>query len=303
MKRFRIGLPAAALCLCLGVQSFAQRATTVEKTFEGITDVRIKLVLGDCAPRSGKSDRIRAHVVYTYDEDEFEPRFRERGGTVVLEEKFFDGDSPRGYSKWTIEVPENADVDFNSATGDVTIEGVYDEIEGSTGTGYYEIRNAKGEFDLSTGTGDIDMERCEGEIELSSGTGDVRVVDCTGNFDIGSGTGDVEGRNITIEIEGEFRSGTGDAEVAGLKGDDFDLSISSGTDDAVLNMRGNPIQGRFEFRCHARKGRIISPIDFDEENVIDRGEDNEYLEKIFTKGKDTPRYEISTGTGTAKLVR
>jgi hypothetical protein len=285
------------------VQGFAQREKRVEKTFDGKTDVRIKLVLGDCALRSTQTGRVTATVVYTYDEDEFEPRFRERGGTVYLEEKFYNhGDSPGGYSKWTIEVPEDVEVDFSSATGDVEIEGIFDELDGSTGTGYYEIRNAKGDFELSTGTGDIDIEECEGEFELSSGTGDVRVEDCTGNFDVSSGTGDVEARNISIDMDGEFSSGTGDAEVSKPMGDDFYLSVSSGTDDAVLDMKGEPIQGGFVFRCHARKGRIISPVKFDTENVYDRG-DNEYLEKIFKKGKDTPRYEISTGTGTARLVR
>jgi hypothetical protein len=301
MKPRNIITLAIVLCLLLTVQVMAQREERVEKTYDGKSEIRIKLILGDCDLLSSRDDRIHVSMTYTYDKSEFEPRFREKGSTVYVEEKFH-GNDPQGRSHWTIRVPEDVEVDFNSATGDMTIEGVFDEIEGSTGTGYYDIQNAKGEFDLSTGTGNIDLTGCEGQFELSSGTGNIRIKDCTGDFDVSSGTGDVDARNITIEMDAEFSSGTGDAEVSGPKGDDFYLSVSSGTDDAVLDMAGRPLQGTYEMRCHARKGRISSPVKFDTENVYDRG-DNDYLEKIFTRGKDTPRYEISTGTGTARLVR
>ncbi len=105
---------------------------------------------------------------------------------------------------------------------------------------------------------------------------------------------------MTIEYEGEFSCGTGEVEVSFPKGEDFDLTVSSGTNDAVVDMKGQPIQGYFEFTAHARKGRIVCPVKFDKEEEFLKG-DNKYLQKSFTKGKKSPRVYIKTGTGTARL--
>jgi len=67
-------------------------------------------------------------------------------------------------------------------------------------------------------------------------------------------------------------------------------------------MDGAPIEGYFEFTADARKGDIECPIDFDKEEEHWQG-DSEVMVKSFTKGKKYPRFFISTGTGTAKLVR
>jgi len=67
-------------------------------------------------------------------------------------------------------------------------------------------------------------------------------------------------------------------------------------------MKGKPIEGYFEFKCHARRGRIDSPIKFDEEKEYEEG-DQKYLQKSFTKGNKSIRVYISTGTGKAKLKK
>jgi len=90
-------------------------------------------------------------------------------------------------------------------------------------------------------------------------------------------------------------------EVSRPQGEDFDLSVSSGTNDATLDMDGLPIEGYYEFSASARSGDIDCPIDFDREEEYDEGDDN--VRKSFTRGKKTPRYYISTGTGTAELKR
>ncbi len=121
-------------------------------------------------------------------------------------------------------------------------------------------------------------------------------------FEASSGTGNVRADGITLDDEGNFSSGTGDAEVVFPEGTDFELNVSSGTNDAELNMKGKPIEGYFEFKCHARRGRIDSPIKFDEEKEYEEG-DQKYLQKSFTKGNKSIRVYISTGTGKAKLIK
>ena len=281
---------------------FAWGKKEIQKSFDSKKLIKIKLILGECViQKSTDKNKIYVDVVYTYNDDDFEARFREKETSLNIQEKLY-GQNNDGYSKWTISVPEDIEVDFSSATGGLYIQGTTIEIDGNTGTGDIELKDTKGEFDLNTGTGDVLAENCEGEFKLNSGTGRVLVEDCTGEFDVNSGTGDVEGRSIVIEYEAEFNSGTGDAEVSGPKGDDFDLSINSGTDDASLILDGTPLEGYFELSAQARRGSIKCPVDFDDEKEYYDG-DNRYVKKSFTKAKETPRYFISTGTGTAILKR
>ncbi len=224
----------------------------VDKTFSKKDEIRFKLVLGDCNLKKSSDGRIHVHLVYSYEPDmSFESRIEERGGRLYLEEKM-RGNNPKGYSTWTVEVPDDIEIDFKSATGSLTVEGLNLEIDGSTGTGDINLSQVKGKYDLSSGTGDVEAYDSEGEFELSSGTGNVEIQNCKGNFDVNSGTGNVKAEGITLEFDGEFSSGTGDAEVSFPDGTDFELRVSSGTDDAILNMNGKQVKGYFEFTCHAR---------------------------------------------------
>jgi DUF4097 and DUF4098 domain-containing protein YvlB len=272
----------------------------INKSFDK-KDIRIKLVLGNCNVVKSDNNKINVHLNYTYDDEKFEPIIREKNRYIELREKFH-GDNPRGYSKWIIEVPNELDINFESATGDLILTDVDIEIDGNTGTGEIELTNSKGFFDLNTGTGRIEVIHSEGEFDLNSGTGKVIVEDSKGNFKLNSGTGKVEAIHITIEDEGDFNCGTGDVEVVAPKGTGFDLTVSSGTNDAILDMDGISLEGYFEFSAQKRRGHIDSPIKFDEEDEYEQG-DQTYLRKSFTKGSDYTRFYIKTGTGKAKLKK
>jgi hypothetical protein len=278
---------------------FAQRKKEINKSFDSKEEVRIKLVLGECTLGTSSDGKIHVQLIYTYDDENFEVRFNEKTRSIVIQEKIY-GQDARGESRWTIQVPQNTEIDFESATGDLYVQEFTGRIDGSTGTGDIELIDAAGKFKLNSGTGDLTVSDCQGEFDLNSGTGRVKVESCKGNYEVNSGTGRVKGHDIFIMDEAEFNCGTGKAEVSRPGGVDFDLSINSGTDDAVLIMDGSPVEGYFEFTADGRRGDIKSAVDFDEEEEYENG-DGDYLRKSFTKGKKTPRYFISTGSGTAEL--
>ena len=91
-------------------------------------------------------------------------------------------------------------------------------------------------------------------------------------------------------------------EVISPKGSGFDLTVSSGTNDAIVDMDGNSFEGYFEFSAQKRRGRIDSPEKFDKEEEYEQG-DQIYLRKSFTKGNSITRFYIKTGTGNAKLKK
>jgi hypothetical protein len=201
-----------------------------------------------------------------------------------------------------VHVPENTEIDFNSATGNLSIKAVLSEVDANSGTGRIEIKKSRGEFELNSGTGRVEVFTSEGEFDLNSGTGSVLIERSTGEFEANSGTGKVEANEITIIDQADFNSGTGDVEVRKPLGDDFDLYLNSGTNDALLDMRGQPLKGYFELSAQRYGGRIEAPSEF-KEGSSQSGESNGTIRKSYGSGEDTPRYFISTGTGTAELKK
>ena len=297
---FYISIVLLAGIVCFS-QVLAGGKKEIQKTFEPKENVKIKLILGGCTLKKSNDQKIHVQVVHSYDEEDFEVQFREKSSSLSIREKLH-GNNNGGYSKWLIELPDKTEVDFESATGELNISNLILEIDGSSGTGEIEVTDAKGKFELSSGTGQIRVENCEGEFDLSSGTGRVVLEQVTGTIEASSGTGRVKVQNIELVEEGDFSSGTGDVEVSHVSGDDFDLSLSSGTGDATMILDGLTAEGYFEFRANAYSGDIDAPFEFDKEEEYPDG-DSEYIKKSFTRGSKSRRYYISTGTGTAELKR
>ena len=299
MKKILLSIMICSLIF--GSNLFAQKEKEIKKEFEKRGKIKIKLILGNCIINKSKDNKVHVHLVYDYPDDQFEAILKEKGKSLYFQEKLH-GRNPEGDSKWIISIPDDIKVDFNSATGDLTIEGIKAEIDANSGTGNMELFKSIGEFEINSGTGDIIVNYSEGEFDLNSGTGKLEIENSQGNFDANSGTGNVKAKNVTFEDEGDFNSGTGDVEVIAPKGKDFILTINSGTDDAILDMDGQPLKGYFELSAHKRKGRIKCSVKFDTEKEYDNG-DGKYVRKSFTKGKDYPRFYISTGTGKAELKK
>jgi hypothetical protein len=274
---------------------------TVDKTYENIQSIKLKLVLGNCDIMKSPDGKVYVHLVYESGQH-FSPDFSERSGKLTLEESFSDHNREGNEPHWILKVPAGMEIDLNSATGSITVNAEKLEMEGNSGTGSIEVSGSSGKFELSSGTGDIMVKNTNGKLELNSGTGNVLVENSQGNFEVNSGTGNVQGNNITIEADAEFNSGTGNVMVSKPEGNDFKLELNSGTNDAVLDFQGKKIEGYFEFRAHATKGDIISPVPFDDEKEY-RDNGSSYVVKSFSRGKDKPQYFISTGTGEAELKK
>ena len=271
-----------------------------QKSFDTDQKIKLDLVLGGCTIVPSNDTKIHLLVEYNYDESEFEVRITERIRSINIEEKLMN--NPNGFSMWTLAVPKDAEIEFNSATGSLTVEKVDIELEANSGTGSISVANCQGDYELNSGTGSIEVTESKGEFELGSGTGKVEISDSKGNFEAGSGTGRVIADHVELLDEGEFNSGTGSVKIENVTGQNFDLNASSGTGTVTLIMKKSNLKGYFEFSTNVRYGKIKSPIEFDGTEIIDsEGGHDKQVRSWFQKGKDTPRYYIKTGTGSAVL--
>jgi len=296
---------------------FAQEEE-IHKTFKAKRTVRMNTVSGDCIVKKGSADKIVVDLVYSVQpEGAFEPEFRESGNVLRLKERW-SGRNTSGRVTWTLTVPSSTEVEFSTASGDLSVEGMTKSVEANTASGSVTVQSSNGEFDFSTASGDVSIEdaqgefdistasgeieafNIQGEIDLSTASGDIDVNDSKGMFDLSCASGEIDASNIIVEEESSFSTASGDVDVKLAESSEYDLELSAASGSVTLDYNGNPIKGYFEFTAKKRRGRIVSPIKFDNEEEFERNEQT-YMRKSFTKGSSTPKVYISTASGRATL--
>jgi DUF4097 and DUF4098 domain-containing protein YvlB len=217
-------------------------------------------------------------------------------------------------------VPEGAEVDFSTASGDLEVTGPIGEIEASTASGDIELENvigevevstasgeitiakADGELDISTASGDVEGDGIKGEINISTASGEIEISDSKGAFGLSCASGEITAKGITVEGSSTFSTASGSVEVILAKTSEYDLSLSTASGDVTLDYNGNTVKGYFEFKADKRRGKIKCPFDFDEEEEYERG-DRTYVRKSFSKGGDEPEIILSTASGKVVLKK
>lgn len=316
-------------------QGFAFQEKEIKKNFKGIKEIRIKTVSGNCFIEKGEKDEVTVTVTYTYDESDFEPELEQMGDRLDLTERF-RGHTRSGTSTWRLTVPEETDIDFSTASGDLDVSDLKSTIEASTASGNVrlsnlagnveistasgevEVRGLQGDGEISTASGDVDLsgvagksevstasgriraENLQKDIKLSTASGSVDLSSSSGDFEVSTASGDLDATEIVIEMRSSFSAASGDVDVALASSPNGDVKLSSASGDAVLNFKDNPINGFVKMSARANRGRIEAPFEFDHEEVYYEG-DQEYVTKTAKKGSDHPRIEISTASGKAVL--
>ncbi len=248
--------------LIAAVNVTAGKSEVVEK-FEAKELVKLNTVSGDCIIEKNDANEIEVTVESKYfPPDNFEPKIKERKHVLRLTEKIYGSGS--GQITWTIRVPDGTEVEFTTASGELT------------------ITDFKGVFIANTASGNIEIENCQGE------------------FNINTASGDIDAVGVIIEEESTFASASGSVNVKLAESSRFDLTVGSASGRAVLDYNGNPVKGYFEFTAKERGGRISAPFDFDDSEEF-RKYNDWYVRKSFTKESDKPHITIGTSSGRAAL--
>jgi len=269
-------------------------AQSLKKSYDGVEFLDISTATGDITIKKGNTKEIK--VDGQWDEEEVTVRVNYSGKSLSIKEKSRRNNTHSNASKWVLIVPDGLNLDINSGTGSLEISGMEGDLKANTGTGDIDILDMEGRFNVNSGTGEIEITNAKGRFDLNAGTNDVVVVNATGKFDANSGTGDVHFKMVNPTGSSNLNSGTGDVKFVVDSEISADLSLNSGTGNAVLDFHGNKIEGDFEMKCGIRSGRIVAPFDFDSERQIGH-RNNGHLEKAARIGNGEYDLEISTGTG------
>ncbi len=191
---------------------------------------------------------------------------------------------------------------LNTASGNVRGENIDGEIDINTASGDVKLINTKGELDINTASGEIESKNLNGKITLNSASGDIELENAKGKFSVNSASGNIESENIIIGSRSSFTTASGDVKLELSESSAYDLTLSTASGNITLDYNGNKLNGFYEFTARVKKGKIISPVKFDKEEVIEKN-GKKYDVKSFTKGSASPKITLKTYSGIARLIK
>jgi len=320
MKTVKTGLMLMCMMCFAVASSFGGIQQNEHKTFTGKNTVKINTVSGDVIIKAGGTSKIVVDIKYDVSpKNAFEPIMQEYGSTLRIKEKWY-GRHSNGRVTWTLTVPADTKIKFETASGDFYASGLTNDVKVhaasgdvdlldmkcnvgiSVASGDISLENITGDIDVSAASGDIEASNLNGDIELSTASGDIELSSSKGVFDVSCASGELEADGINLEDISSFSTASGDVSVSLSSTPEHNLTVSSASGDAILDYNGNKIQGKFELIARKRSGRIVCPFKFDHEEEYTKY-DQKYMRKIFTKGSGSPIIQIRTASGTAELKK
>lgn len=320
MRKLKSTLFIALLCTAIS----AQAQETIQKTFSGVERIKLTTASGNGTIKKGNTDEVKVTLTYTYDEDDYQPEFEQRGTSLIIEEEFRRSRYTRGYSEWTLEIPDGLALDFKTGSGNIEIEGLTIEIQANSGSGNIEVMDVKGDTRANTGSGNIEVEDVEGNVDANTGSGSIRIRSINGDTDLNTGSGNIRGAQIegaismntgsgNIEMldailngSSSLRTGSGNARIVLAATLNTDISINTGSGNATLDFNGQEIEGRFIMKAQD-KDDIRAPFKFDGVRGDDDDDDRGWRRGNYTKeaeiGNKDIVIKISTGSGRAEVKK
>lgn len=315
-----MNIKKSVVLFAFAAAALAANAQEVNKTFSGVKKIKINTSSGDIILAKGSSSDVQVKVTFTYDNNEYTPVLDQSGTTLTLKEDFHK-QSVSGSSKWTLTVPDGIELRASSGSGNVDASDLKMTISANTGSGNYNWKNISGDADINTGSGDIQLNAYQGNIDLNTGSGDVIVSqtngDITANTGSGNismtgvkggisantGSGNIKAQELNLTSKGSFNTGSGKVAVVLSSPLTQNLSINSGSGDAVLDCKGTKLEGKLVMTASKRHGEIKAPFTFDKtEEESDNGNDTR-VRKTVQLGSSDIEIRISTGSGTAEVKK
>ncbi len=333
MKKFKL-LIIILLLIAISFM-YAKKQKTISKVFEGKKIIKIYTISADCVIEKSNDTKIYLDITYTYDAKKYTPAFIEKSNYLKLKEKF--NGSSKGKSLWNLKIPENSEVIFNSASGDLEISNLSLNIDSNTASGDFDLKDIIGKIDISTASGDMKLYDFKGNLSFDSASGNLQIKNMEGNITYSTASGDTKANKIIGNIK--IKSASGDLVINGTKGainaktasgeiiinkvlfngdstfksasgdisislsgkNNHNLAISTASGDVELDFKGNKIHGYFELITKkSNSDDIYSPFEFENSEIYKEWGKNMVKKTIILENK-TPKTKISSYSGSIKI--
>ena len=204
MKKLKFKLFLFFAIIAISANTFAQKE--VKKTFGSKEKIKISTVSGDCIISKSENEQIQVKLTYSYPDDCFEFEVSDEGNYIRIKEEF-DGKCS-GDSRWEISLPENTNVEYNSASGNLELSDIKKGLEANTASGNMKLSGIAGEIELNTASGNISIEKSSGEIKINSASGDIKLNAISGIMKISTASGSINAIQISNDYTFNVASGS-----------------------------------------------------------------------------------------------
>lgn len=298
-----------------------QAQEKIERTFTGIKNIRLTTSSGNGTIKKSSSNEVKVTIEFTYDEEDYTPKFDQSGDRLYIEEDFRRSRWTKGYAEWTLEIPDGLELEFKTGSGNIEVLGVDVELNSNTGSGNIQVDRVNGSVRANTGSGNISIRDVAGRTSantgsgsirldnvkvqngarFNTGSGNIRAREIEGELDFNTGSGNIDVEDAIITGNSSFNTGSGNAQVTLAAELDYDLSLNTGSGNATLDFNGQDIAGEFYMRAND-KDNIRAPFRFDKEYEPSRNNGyrgrNGYVKEAKIGSKNI-KIRITTGSGSA----
>jgi len=220
------------------------RADVVERTFDVRPGGKLTLDtdIGSVEVRSAPGNQVQVRVereVRSGSDKDFELNFEQRGDDVLVE-----GEKPGsswGWSFWNrykvhfdIVVPENYNLDLETAGGSIKIADLIGDVDCHTSGGSIRIKDIDGEVDCRTSGGSVHIGRVEGSVFAKTSGGSITIDRSGGSVVAKTSGGSVTVNEVLGSIDASSSGGSVSARLSSQPLADCRLTTSGGRVEVSL---------------------------------------------------------------------
>jgi len=186
------------------------------------------------------------------------------GNVLRIETKYPDHKGIWGHESLNVSVyykiwiPDKADLEIKSVSGDVMAEGAGALVGVNVVSGDVEVRGAGQGADCNTVSGELKLEDIAGDVDLKSVSGTITINRVSGSVDAETVSGDIEIREASDAKSLKLKTLSGDIIYQGKVNPNgrYNLKSHSGDIDIIL-----PSDSAFEFEAETFSGDIKSDFE------------------------------------------
>jgi len=216
------------------------------------------------------------------------------GGNRLTIEVELERRSRRGSAYLTIKVPTNANLEIETVSANISVDGVAGELELESVSGHVEVSGEPRSLEAASVSGNVIAASTALSSDLESVSGNIIVRHATGRLDASVVSGDIEIEGGVLEsFDGESVSGSIFCAARPTDRGRFDMETMSGKIEMVV-----PQDISADFYIETYSGSIKNEIGPPPKRTDEYGPGKELR---FTAGSGGARVSIESFSGSVKL--
>lgn len=203
------------VCLLLAfLASFVFADDVIKRDFEVSRGKDLVLeteIGGNIYIKGSDEDKIKIKAeVYDIDDDDYDIDFdlASAGLTIVVDKKGSWRRRRSGEIDFTIIVPDEFNIEIETAAGSVNIEDIKGNVSGETAGGSLDFCCIEGDVDFQTMGGSIDARKITGYLDLNTMGGSITVLDSKVNGEVKTMGGSIRIEDVDGDLDGSTMGGS-----------------------------------------------------------------------------------------------